>query len=137
MSDDAREEAERFRWIESEKAGYDLGEEAVRRWVGLHWPAFVRGRALGHLAGTRFWLAMARADFGALPRAFPGQPELVREVVARLAAGADNVSVLQWAMDAAAPVDDVRDILQAVDVSALRTRFPPPDDADPPYIVHG
>ena len=41
MSDDAREEAERFRWIESEKAGYDLGDEAIRRWVALHWPGFV------------------------------------------------------------------------------------------------
>ena len=137
MTDDAREEAEKFRWIESEKVGYDLGEEAIHRWVSAHWSAFVRGRALEHLSGTRFWLAMRREEFGALARAFPDRQEFVREVVGRLAAGADNLTVLQWAMDAAVPVDDVCNVLQAVDVNALRTRFPPPDDADPPHIVHG
>jgi hypothetical protein len=137
MNDDAREEAERFRWIESEKAGYDLGEAAIQRWVAQHWPAFVRGRALEHLSGKRFWLEMRREDFGLLVRTFPGRQELIAEVVARLAAGADNLTVLQWATDAAVPVGDVCDILQLVDINSLRNRFPPPDDADPPHIVHG
>lgn len=137
MTDDAREEAERFRWLESEKAGYDLGEAAIHRWVALHWGAFVRGRALEHLAGVRFWLAMPRADFGALGREFADVPELVREVMARLAAGADNLTVLQWATDAHVPVNRVCDLLQRVDVNGLTARFPPPDDADPPHIVHG
>lgn len=26
-------EIEKFKWIESEKAGYDLGEQAVRQWI--------------------------------------------------------------------------------------------------------
>ncbi len=137
MTDDAREEAERFRWIESEKAGYDLGEEAIRRWVGLHWSAFVRGRALEHLSGTRFWLAMRREEFGVLACAFPDEKELVREIVARLAAGADNLNILEWATDAAVPIDAVCNVLQAIDVNGLRGRFPPPDDADPPHIVQG
>ena len=137
MNDDAREEAERFRWIESEKAGYDLGEEAIYRWVALHWHAFVRGRALAHLAGTRFWLSLPREDFGALVREFPNDRELVGEVVARLAAGADNLTVLQWATDTGAPIDRVCDVLQRIDLNALRLRFPPPDDTDPPHIVQG
>ena len=29
-------EALRFKWIESEKAGCDLGESAIRRWVQCH-----------------------------------------------------------------------------------------------------
>lgn len=28
-----KEEIERYKWIESQKAGHDLGEEAVRQWV--------------------------------------------------------------------------------------------------------
>lgn len=137
MTDDAREEAERFRWIESEKAGHDLGEEAIQRWVVLHWAAFVRGRALEHLAGRRFWLSMPREDFGALVREFPNDRDLVNEVVFRLANGADNLTVLQWATDFEVPVDRVCDVLQRIDLNALRTRFPPPDDADPPHIVQG
>ncbi|HEY1191787.1 MAG TPA: hypothetical protein VGE74_29415 [Gemmata sp.] len=137
MNDDAREEAERFRWIESEKAGYDLGEAAIQQWVVLHWAAFVRGRALEHLSGKRFWLSMPREDFGALVREFPHDQELVHEVVSRLASGADNLTILQWATDSGAPIDRVCDLLQRVDINALRLRFPPPDDADPPHIVHG
>ena len=29
--EDGQREAARFKWIESEKAGYDLGENAIRR----------------------------------------------------------------------------------------------------------
>ena len=137
MNDDAREEAERFRWIESEKAGYDLGEEAIQQWVACHWSAFVRGRALEHLSGRRFWLEMPRTEFGALVREFPDQQELVHEIVTRLAAGADNLTILQWATDTARPVNGVCNVLQRIDVNEWGTRFPPPDDADPPHIVHG
>ncbi len=137
MTDDAREEAERFRWLESEKAGHGLGEEAIRQWVTLYWPAFVRGRALEHLSGKRFWLEMPRAEFGVLLREFPDRQELVREIVTRLAAGADNLNILQWATDAAVAIDDVCNVLQRIDINGLRARFPPPDDADPPHIVHG
>ena len=31
-----KEEAS-FKWIESEKAGMDLGDTATRRWVQIHW----------------------------------------------------------------------------------------------------
>lgn len=36
------EEARRFKWIESEKAGRDLGELAIRAWIGQHWHGFLR-----------------------------------------------------------------------------------------------
>ncbi|MDY3555790.1 hypothetical protein R5W24_004936 [Gemmata sp. JC717] len=137
MNDDAREEAERFRWIESEKAGYDLGEAAIQQWVARHWTAFVRGRALAHLTGRRFWLSMPREDFGALSRQFPHDRELIDEVTARLVDGADNLTLIQWAADTSRPLDRVCDILQRIDLNALRQRFPPPDDADPPHIVQG
>ncbi len=137
MTDDAREEAERFRWIQSEKAGHDLGEEAIRQWVSRHWPAFVSGRAIEHLSGQRFWLEMPRAEFGVLVREFPNQQELVREIVTRLTAGADNLTILQWATDNIVPMNEVRNILQRIDINGLRDRFPPPDDADPAHVVHG
>src|SRR5437870_1462544 len=35
-------EAERYKWIESEKAGYDLGETAVMNWVKCHWQGYLR-----------------------------------------------------------------------------------------------
>ena len=45
-------EAQRYKWIESEKVGYDLGEEAIRKWVKQHWWGYLRARWLEHLQGT-------------------------------------------------------------------------------------
>src|SRR5665213_3192787 len=40
--DDGEQEALRYKWIESEKAGHDLGETAIRRWVQNHWWGYLR-----------------------------------------------------------------------------------------------
>lgn len=136
MFDDARREAERFRWLESEKAGYDLGDAAVRAWVARHWAGFLRARVLEHLSGTKFWPELDRGDFGVLPRRFPGDAELVREIADQFAAGSDNLSIISWAVTANRPMQLVTDILQALDINARRLPFPfPDDDADPPLIV--
>jgi hypothetical protein len=39
MSDQC-EEVQKHKWIESEKAGYDLGQEAVMDWIMKHAAAF-------------------------------------------------------------------------------------------------
>src|SRR3954466_2942488 len=51
-------EAERYKWIESEKVGYDLGETAVRNWVQCHWQGYLRAAWLEHLEGKRFWVEL-------------------------------------------------------------------------------
>ena len=67
---DGEQEALRFKWIESEKAGCDLGEAAIRRWVQCHWWGYLRARWLEHLQGKRFWVELDRGDFGLLQRKF-------------------------------------------------------------------
>nr|MBA3544497.1 hypothetical protein [Chthoniobacterales bacterium] len=53
-----REEVLKHKWIESEKAGHDLGEAAIRRWVQFHWWGYLRARWLEHLQGKRFWFEL-------------------------------------------------------------------------------
>src|SRR5258708_20786964 len=67
---DGEQEALRYKWIESEKAGRDLGEAAIRRWVQNHWWGYLRARWLEHLQGRRFWVELDRGDFGLLLRRF-------------------------------------------------------------------
>mgnify|MGYP006295038301 CR=1 FL=1 len=43
-----RDEMLRYKWLESEKAGRDLGQEALLRWAEEHGPAFMR-----HIESTR------------------------------------------------------------------------------------
>lgn len=38
----ALDEADKYKWIESEKAGRDLGEAAVYEWFSNHWEEWVR-----------------------------------------------------------------------------------------------
>ena len=65
------EEARRFKWIESEKAGRDLGETAIRTWIGQHWNGFLRQRWLEHLQGKTFWIELDQGDFGLLQHSVP------------------------------------------------------------------
>ena len=67
-------EAQRFKWIESEKAGKDLGESAIRSWVRHHWHGFLRERWLEHLQGRRYWIELDHDDFGLLLNGFQNSP---------------------------------------------------------------
>src|SRR4051794_41441765 len=85
------DEADRFKWIESEKAGRDLGETAIRRWVKDHWCGYLRARWLEHLQGIKFWVELDRGDFGLLQRCFKDQADLLTCILDRLKAGQENL----------------------------------------------
>src|SRR5438270_8477318 len=51
-------EACEYKWIVSEKAGCDQGEEALKQWVKQHWWGFLRARWIEHLHGARFWIEL-------------------------------------------------------------------------------
>jgi hypothetical protein len=117
-----REEAERHKWIESEKAGYDLGDEAVRQWVRSHWNGFLRARWLEHLHGRRFWVELDKDDFGLLCRAFQGSP-WIDPILELLISGGENLNVLLEARMRNWPVEDVITILEALDINSRRLEF--------------
>ena len=98
---DGEQEALRYKWIESEKAGCDLGEAAIRRWVRDHWWGYLRARWLEHLQGKRFWVELDRGDFGLLQRRFHENELLLDRILDRLKAGQENLDILVWAIDRA------------------------------------
>src|SRR5258707_15168475 len=85
-------EAQRHKWIESEKAGRDLGEWAIRGWVRSHWNGFLREKWLEHLEGRTFWIELDHDDFGLLQREFRDSA-LIGEILGRLKAGQENLDV--------------------------------------------
>jgi hypothetical protein len=117
------EEVNRFKWIESEKAGYDLGEIAVRRWVKEHWNGYLRDKWLQHLQGRDFWIELDRGDFGLLQREFRDQQQLLDDILLRLKAGQENLDVLCWAITNHIPIEPVRQILNALDINSRRLAF--------------
>jgi hypothetical protein len=124
---EGEQEALRYKWIESEKAGRDLGEAAIRRWVQQHWWGYLRARWLEHLHGKRFWVELDRGDFGILLRAFQDDSLLLDRIVDRLKAGQENLDILLWALDWGIPMPSVRQILEALDINSRRLahRFDP------------
>jgi len=117
-------EALAFKWIESEKAGRDLGETAIRMWIGQHWRGFLRHRWLEHLQGKTFWIELDQSDFGLLRRAFQSSP-LIDPIIDHLKDGRENLDIIQWALKNHVPMGDVHDILLALDVNSgrLECRF--------------
>jgi len=120
IASDSQAEIDRYKWIESERYGYDLGETAVRRWVKYHWRGYLRARWLEHLEGNRFWIELDRGDFGLLQRAFFCDQDLLHRVVDRLKTGQENLDVLCWAETNLIPTESVVRILVALDINARR-----------------
>ena len=120
------EEAQRFKWIESEKAGRDLGETAIRTWIGQHWNGFLRHRWLEHLQGKTFWIELDQGDFGLLRTAFQASP-LIDPILEHFKHGRENLDIILWAIRHRLPMDEVLEILEALDVNSRRIecRFDP------------
>src|SRR4051812_17196887 len=112
-------EAQRYKWIESEKAGRDLGEWAIRCWVRQHWNGFLREKWLEHLEGRTFWIELDHDDFGLLQRSFQDS-SLIGEIVRRLKSGQENLDILNWAIDRALPMAEVLETLETLDINSRR-----------------
>src|SRR5438270_2125904 len=118
--EDCQREENRHKWIESEKAGKDLGETAVRQWVKQHWCGYLRACWLEHLQGKTFWIELDRGDFGLLTRRFEDQELLLDRILDRLKTGQENLQIILWAIDWHLPMQLVLDILTALDINSRR-----------------
>ena len=114
------EEENKHKWIESEKAGYDLGEACVRRWVKDHWTGICAAKWVEHLQGKCFWIELDRGDFGLLHRKFQDQSELLNLILNQLKAGTENLDVFMWAIEHNIPTEPVHEILKSLDVNSQR-----------------
>ncbi len=117
---ESEQEALRYKWIESEKAGRDLGEAALRRWVREHWWGYLRARWIEHLEGKRFWVELDRGDFGLLQKRFQENSLLLDRILDRLKAGQENLDIILWAQDFGIAFQDVLMILEALDINSRR-----------------
>jgi hypothetical protein len=114
------DEALKFKWIESERAGFDLGQEALQRWVRLFWKDYLRARLIEHLEGRVFWAELDKNDFGLLKYAFQDDPSLRDRIVDRLRGGDENLEIICWAHDDDMPMCRVSAILEKIDINARR-----------------
>ena len=117
---EGRRQADEYKWIESQKAGYDLGEAAIRRWVQEHWNGFLRARWVQHLEGTVFWAELGHGDYGFLKRKFQDKLLLLGCIADQLKACKENLDIIVWSIDWHIQFKDVFTILLELDINGKR-----------------
>ena len=120
LYEDCDREVKQFKWIESERAGYDLGDTAIRSWVKQHWWGYLRARWIEHLQGKKYWVELDRGDFGLLTKRFQDNALLLDRIIDRLIAGQENLNIILWAQDWNIPMSHVMEILEALDINSRR-----------------
>lgn len=120
LYEEAFREAERHKWIESQKRGRDLGETAIREWYRLHWLCYCRRKRLEHLRGSQCWREFGDEQFGQLYSLIVTGDPLVDRILDRVDAGCENLEIINWALDWGITLERVIDILAQVDVNRAR-----------------
>jgi hypothetical protein len=118
-------EALRHKWIESEKAGYDLGDWAIHHWIKRYWNAFLRERWIEHLEGRIFWTELDQGDFGLLQCEFLNS-KVRDEIIRRIKSGGENLDILCWYLERKHSREELREvlhILERLDINNHRLEY--------------
>jgi len=120
LFEEATREAHIHKWLESEKAGRDLGDEAIADWHKRHWHAFTRERWVQHLRGEVFWNELDNNDFGFFASRFHDNRELVDRIASKIETGGENLDIIEWAVAQGTNVSEVVDVLKRLDINRRR-----------------
>lgn len=117
---------ERHKWLESEKAGRDLGDGAFTDWIERYWKGFTRAKLVEHFYGWRCWGAFDESDFGLLTRQsveYHVSNRVLETVASMLAEGGENLDVINWALSVQQPLEPILWLLDRIDINAKRHRL--------------
>jgi hypothetical protein len=119
---ETKSEVVRHKWIESEKAGSDLGHAAVADWVKRYWDPFLRQRWVEHLLGQVFWHELEHSSFGSYRRLFEGHPLAVQIINLYKSGGpnGENLGIIQLAHEQGWPMNEVFQILEILNINGRR-----------------
>jgi hypothetical protein len=123
LHEEAFKEAERHKWIESQKHGRDLGDHAFHEWYFLHWGRFCRVKRLEHLKGQQRWREFEHHNYGQLASLTLQGDLLVDRILDRFDDGQENLDIIKWAHDWALPIPRVIDVLVQLDMNRARLDY--------------
>lgn len=121
VHEDCVDEANRFKWIESEKAGRDLGVQALIQWVKEHWNGYLRSKWIEHIEGVNFWIELDRDDFGLLRHTFRDSIYL-SEIMSQLKSKKENFDIIQWVIEANLPASGVAEVIEILAVFDINSK---------------
>jgi hypothetical protein len=118
--EEATRAIQEHKWIESEKAGRDLGVDAERDWVESYWHRFYRSRLIRHVRGDAYFVEFGAECFGVYDKGFCELRSLLDAVLERIQTGAENLDLLRWGIQERLPQDELLKLLVAVDINGHR-----------------
>lgn len=116
----ALEEAQRHKWIESQKHGHDLGDTALKDWFRRFWLPFCRTRRLEHVEGMQRWVEFAEQEFGQVFQLIMDDDLLCDRILDRMEHGFDNLEIINWGLEWGLPMPRVIDLLELIDINRAR-----------------
>lgn len=113
----AAQEADRHKWLVSERLGRDGGWRAWSEWWEMYWPAFCRHRRLEHLRGEARWKEFEDDAFGRFYDLLLAGDLLLDRILDRVAEGWENLEFACWVQEWGLPRDRVVQILEVVNIN--------------------
>lgn len=124
LYEEAAKAIQEHKWLQSERAGRDLGSEAVRDWTRRHWPRFYRRRFVQHLRGEAFFEEFGAECYRLVLGGIAVSREVLETVLDKVQEGAENLELICWARHQHLPRDQVLEILKVLNINSRR--LPPP-----------
>lgn len=131
------EEILKHKWLASEKAKRDLGDQAIVDWFDSYWWKFCRGRRLEHVEGKLCWREFRDSDFALLRvmLRFAEERDLrvlriqLEQVLDRMKGKTtpihDNFEIMMWALgEAGMNMQRVHEFLLLIDIDSARLPIP-------------
>ncbi|MEM8946279.1 MAG: hypothetical protein AAGD11_13985 [Planctomycetota bacterium] len=116
VHDHARLEAEKHKWLESEKQGCDAGAQAIEDWYRHFWGKYCRSRRLEHLAGECQWAEFADDEFGQMYQLLQSGNDLLHDLIQRFEQGWENLQFAVWLHETKKPREEVEQILGLLEI---------------------
>ena len=114
-------EADRHKWIESQKKGSDQGSLAISDWYANHWYYFCIGKKIEHLLGNQCWQEFSDTRFGFLKSLDLENDLLADRILDRIFwLRMENLDIIIWAREWNLPLERVIDILESIDINSAR-----------------
>jgi len=120
----AFQEADRHKWLVSERLGRDGGLTALSEWWVKHWPVFCRHRRIEHLLGEKRWREFEDDAFGRFYDLVLSGDLLVAAILDRVGEGWENLQFTCWAHEWGLPSKRVLEILEVVNINAAARMDP-------------
>ena len=95
-------------------------EAAAEEWNRRHWWEWARKRWLEHIKGEKFWIELGDSDFNLVHTGISDDEYLLEQILEKLELGKENLTIINWAVDLGADVDEVVEILGKLDLNRSR-----------------